>query len=184
MASSSFAAAGHFGMEYVNMISGTDPTNGMSGFYSMGLGAPIIIPTQKVGVVYDITDALSLIGGICLTQSVAGDVSPLDYGDAANGTGIGVGVKYRLGKGTLVPVVGVHGYLLTSSIPDITLNASLLSATFGFEYSIVPGLLLIGDATVIDQWSGYLTGDGDSAILDHTTRVLPGCSVGLRWYVI
>ena len=65
------------------------------------------------------------------------------------------------------------------------INATQLAITFGCEYVITPGLLLIADGTMLDIISGEIQyAGGGSAKLDNVTRFLPGGSIGLRWYVM
>ena len=189
LSSVSFAKAGNFGLEYLNMIGGPDALGGMSGMLGFEMGIPLLTPLQKIGFVYDVTDNLVVHGGLAQTNITLGTMAGSDSGARAAGTGIGLGAKWRLAKGNLVPVIGANIFLFQASLDDDafpfdSINGSIINASVGFEYSIISNLLLIGDANVLTMSSGSITNSGGTVTINNTTSLFGGASLGLRWYVI
>ncbi|MCX5726803.1 MAG: hypothetical protein NT030_06510 [Candidatus Saganbacteria bacterium] len=190
MASMSYAAK-TIGLEYRGIIGSIDPTYGLSAFENMALESPVILPSGHIGLAWDVTDVVTVFGGADLYNITNGSLSMLaDEGNTSNGLGATLGVKVRLAKGNLIPVLG--GSIAMSSISAneddafaSSINATRIAVTFGCEYTITPGLVLMVDGTMIDLISGTATVMGGNAVkLDSMTRLLPGGEIGLRWYII
>jgi len=194
-ASSSFASAGHFAIELENVVGRPSPYDYLMKILSDDYGVPIPTPvaSQTINLVYDLTDQLSISGGVSYLSITGSDImgSSLGYdGEGLSSTGIALGAKYRFYTGNLCPVIGFDlenhafyapkDYLYPARLESLFTFA--VRARLGMEWTLTPGLLLMFEAVVVESASASMQLNDVYYGFDEQARWFPGGSIGMRWY--
>ena len=195
-ASAAYPAAGNLGVEVNNLVGPVSPYGYLISLFEMVEGAPLppIQSGQRITLAYDITDQFLVSGGVSLLSIAGKDLlgGELGYkGETLTSTGICLGLKYRITTGALAPVIGLNAEMASVTAPKDYLGGDLESlsglvvqATAGVEWTLTPGFSMLLDVIVAEVGSGSIKVSGDTYDLDGQFQMLPGGSIGFRWYFI